>query len=54
MMKEHSTARTNIALIELMATPHPSLPLKGGGEESDATSLLLSTANRTAVDQVRR
>jgi hypothetical protein len=35
--------------IEAVATPHPSLPLKGGGDESEPRSFLLNTLNRTAV-----
>ena len=27
-------SHTSLANIEFVATPHPSLPLKGGGEES--------------------
>jgi hypothetical protein len=32
---EKTFYRGNMACIELVATPHPSLPLKGGGEESE-------------------
>ena len=37
---ERAFQRANIARIEIVATPHPSLPLKGGGEESEATGFL--------------
>ena len=31
---ERTLRRANVTRIEIVATPHPSLPLKGGGEES--------------------
>jgi hypothetical protein len=51
---EGALRRTNIARIELVATPHPSLPLKGGGEESEAMSFSLNLLNRTAVGRARQ
>jgi len=46
---ERALRRAKMAHIEVVATPHLSLPLKGGGEESEATSFPLGTVNRTAV-----
>ena len=37
---ERAFRRANIACIALLATPHPSLPLKGGGEKGEAVSFL--------------
>ena len=51
---DRALRHTNLASIEFVATPHPSLPLKGGGEEGGATRVFLSATNRTAVEGIRR